>query len=185
MFRAALLALVVVSLLGNAVEAQRAGGGSHAGGSGMGHFQGGASGSGFAGRGAYRAGRGSYFSPYFLPDESYGAEGSATEPFPRIIYSPPDPEKPPVQAQVIELPGNSSSKDSKTSQPAMFILISGERLESPRFLLTASSLSVSVNRRQRIIPMDAIDLDATVAANRERGIDLHIPSDRSEISLSF
>ena len=183
MFRAALLALVVSSLLGTAVEAQRAGGGSHAGRPGMGHFQAGSN--GFGGRGSHRAGRGSYFSPYFLPDESYGPGDPAAEPFPRIIYSPPDPERPPVQAQVIELPGNSTFQESKPLQSAMFILTSGERLESQRFLLTASSLSVSVNRRQRVIPLDAIDLDATVAVNRQRGIDLHIPSDRNEISLSF
>jgi hypothetical protein len=150
----------------------------------MGHFQPGSNNS-FAGRGSYRAGRGSYFSPYFLPDESYGAGEPASEPFPRIIYSPPDPAKPAVQVQVIELPGNATSKESKPLQMAMFILTSGERLESQRFLLTASNLSVSVNRRQFVIPLDAIDLDATVAANRERGIDLHIPSDRNEISLSF
>jgi hypothetical protein len=30
-----------------------------------------------------------------------------------------------------------------------------------------------------------LDIDATVTANRERGIDLRIPADRNEISLSF
>jgi hypothetical protein len=76
-------------------------------------------------------------------------------------------------------------KDSRTPWPAVFILTSGERLESERFLLTSSSLSVSINRQQRVIPTDAVDFVATVAANRERGINLHIPADLNEISLGF
>ncbi len=36
-----------------------------------------------------------------------------------------------------------------------------------------------------MIGLDRLDLDATIAANHERGIDLRIPADRNEISLSF
>jgi hypothetical protein len=52
-------------------------------------------------------------------------------------------------------------------------------------VLTSSNLSVSVDRRQHTIPLDMLDIDATITANRERGIDLRIPADRSQISLSF
>lgn len=38
---------------------------------------------------------------------------------------------------------------------------------------------------QRTIPLTAINLDATAAANRERGIDLKFPTNKSEIMLSF
>ena len=69
--------------------------------------------------------------------------------------------------------------------PTIFILANGERLETRRFLLTASNLSFNIGRQQRTIPLDRLDLDATVAANQERGIDLRIPADRNEISLSF
>ena len=69
--------------------------------------------------------------------------------------------------------------------PTIFILANGERLETRRFLLTASNLSFSIGRQQRTIPLDRLDLDATIAANHERGIDLRIPADRNEISLSF
>src|SRR5579871_4899395 len=121
MFRAALLALMVGSLLGTSAEAQRAAGGSHAGGAGIEHFHSGASNFGFGGRGSNRAGRGSYFSPYFVPDEFQGGEEQAArEHFPRIINSPPDPEMHPVQALVIELPGSTPSKEFKPLQPAMF-----------------------------------------------------------------
>ena len=69
--------------------------------------------------------------------------------------------------------------------PTIFILANGERLETRRFLLTATNLSFSVDRQPRTIPLDRLDLDATIAANQDRGIDLRIPADRNEISLSF
>jgi hypothetical protein len=59
------------------------------------------------------------------------------------------------------------------------------RLETRRFVLTASNLSFSIDRRQHTIPLDMLDLKATTTANHDRGIDLRIPADRTEISLSF
>ena len=60
-----------------------------------------------------------------------------------------------------------------------------EKLETQRYLLTASNLSVTVHREQRTVPLQMLDLDATLAANRDRGIDLRIPNERNEISLRF
>jgi hypothetical protein len=54
-----------------------------------------------------------------------------------------------------------------------------------RFILTASNLSFNLDRKQRVIPLAMLDLNATAAANSERGIDLRVPEDRNEISLSF
>ena len=69
--------------------------------------------------------------------------------------------------------------------PAVFILSNGERLESTHYLLTITSLRVQQGEMQRTIPLSAVNLDATVAANHERGIDLKIPKNRSEVMLSF
>jgi len=52
-------------------------------------------------------------------------------------------------------------------------------------VLTASNLSVSIDRQQRTVPFDMLDVNATITANHERGVDLRIPADRTEISLSF
>ncbi len=52
-------------------------------------------------------------------------------------------------------------------------------------MLTASNLSVRIDRQQRTVPLDMLDINATITANREQGIDLRIPADRNEISLSF
>ena len=52
-------------------------------------------------------------------------------------------------------------------------------------MLTASSLSATVQHSQRTIPLEMLDLQATLAANRERGLDLRIPENRSEVSVRF
>jgi hypothetical protein len=214
MHRAALFTLLTASLLIAPVWAQR-GGGGHAGGGHVsgGHSAGVPGHSGFAGhrdgghfgsrrfsrdRGAWNnygyGGIGDY--PYFLPDDWYdgqdgydGQNGDAPEDSapPRIVVQrvreePAAKQLPP--AQVIDIPSTGSAV-AKSLPPTVFILTSGERLESDRFVLTANSLSINVHRSLRTIPLDMLDIDATLAANRDRGIDLRIPNDRNEISLRF
>jgi hypothetical protein len=97
----------------------------------------------------------------------------------------PTPELPAAGPKVIDLPGAMSSASVKPQPPATFVLRNGERLESRRYLLTHDSLYLTIDRQQRTIPLAMLDINATVAADHERGIDLRIPADRSEISLSF
>jgi len=194
MLRAASWSLLVASLLTWSAEAQRTGGF---------HGPAGLPGTGpaFAQRGAFAGAYGSYrhrggFYPYFLPDflpYDQSEEAARPEPLQRVLYSP-EPERTSTSAQLIEIPAASSAKPAEPLPAAIFVLTSGERLEARRFLLTSTSLSVQVlsvqaNRGQRVtglvIPIEALDLDATVAASRERGIQLQIPADRNEISLSF
>jgi thiol-disulfide isomerase/thioredoxin len=83
--------------------------------------------------------------------------------------------------QVITAPA--ASIPVKPPGPAVFVLNNGQRLEAQHYTLTADSLRTTIDGQPRTIPLSALDLKATVAANRERGIDLKIPSNRSEISL--
>ncbi len=195
MFREVLLALVASSLLTPFVNAQ-AGGAAHGTVSGTSARPAnlglrGASNGTFAGRTGHRRTYRSFGSPYFLPDyfasasESYEPEKPPPEPFPRVLDQRPEPEKPALNAQFIEIPGAANLKDSRNLAPTVFILTNGERLQCERFLLTSHSLSVSVGRQQREIPLEGVDLAATVAANRERGVNLHVPADHNEISLGF
>jgi hypothetical protein len=73
----------------------------------------------------------------------------------------------------------------KPALPAVFVLSNGERIESSNYVLTSDSLQLEQSGRQRTIPMSTVDLKATLAANRERGIDLQIPTDKSQIMISF
>ncbi|MGI9101724.1 MAG: hypothetical protein ACR2IF_04685 [Terriglobales bacterium] len=42
-----------------------------------------------------------------------------------------------------------------------------------------------LDRQVRRIPVSAVNLDATIAANQQRGILLHVPTGPGEYSLSF
>ena len=130
--------------------------------------------------------------PYFLPDDWYdGPDQDGDAPAdgapPPVVVQQVRGERPPrplPPAQVIEIPGTNSAA-AKSLPPTVFILTDGERLESDRFVLTANSLSVNVQRSLRTIPLGMLNIDATLTANRDRGIDLRIPNDRNEISLRF
>ncbi|HVN18119.1 MAG TPA: hypothetical protein VMU05_05080 [Dongiaceae bacterium] len=188
------MALLLASFLTPPLIAQRAGAGfrgfapnGHSGhitprGFSNGHFE---------GRFHRHDGLGAFWSPYFLPDDqSYwwgnsGPEPLAADSFPRVLYAPPEQERPPADPQLIELPAAAHESSAKPAAPAVFVLIGGERLETQRFVLTVHSLSVDIDRRERVIPLQTLDLGATTAANHERGVDLRIPDDRNQISLSF
>jgi len=189
MLRAASVALLLASVLAPALEAQRVGAGFRAFSGVRGQWahigQRGFSSGYFPGRFHPGNGLGAFLSPYFLSDEGGTlSEEAKPEPEPQV-YGPLERERPPAAAQVIEIPTAGKLNDAKPLLPALFVLTNGERLEAQRFMLTVSSLSVTINRRERVIPLEALDLDATTAANRERGINLQIPADRNEISLSF
>ena len=131
---------------------------------------------------------GSAFFPYDEPlvEEQSDTDANETSPPYAILQSRERISEPRAHKPlVIEIPGAASSAAARMSPPAVFILANGERLETRRFLLTASNLSVSIDRQQRTVPFDMLDINATISANHERGIDLRIPADRSEISLSF
>jgi len=136
-------------------------------------------------RGSHRRdGSGSYFLPYYEPlwDEQPEYEAAAERP---EVVIQRTAEAPVPKGQMIEIPASANAMPAKVLPPTIFILASGERLESRRFVLTANILSVSIDRLHRRVPLELLDIHATIAANQERGIDLRIPDDRNEISLSF
>ena len=195
MWHAASLALLLASSLTPSLEAQRAGAGfrgfAKVNGQ-SGHFSQRAFSNGqFPGHSHHGDGLGAFLSPYFLPnDESCLWEEPRPEPVgaelaPELVYAPSEQERPPADAQVIEMPVAANEKEGQPPLPAIFVLINGERVETQRFVLKVSSLSVNIDRRERVIPLHAVDLGATTAANRERGINLRISADRNEVSLSF
>jgi hypothetical protein len=91
----------------------------------------------------------------------------------------------PSPAQLIEIPNASKTAHRQPLPATIFVLMNGERLETQRYLLTASSLCATVQHGQRTIPFEMLDIEATLAANRERGLDLRIPENRNEVSVRF
>jgi len=197
MLRAALFTLLAASVLGGGAQAQHAGAGFHGGpGTRPGHpgigGRRGLQNRSFAGRGFQRGGYydGSVFLPGFGPyDEGSGydqpdAEGPANGPE-RRMHGLQRPEPPVPKSQVIEIPRVAGSAAAKEPPPTIFVLANGERLETRRFVLTANLLTVNIDRQRRTVPLDKLDINATLSSNRDRGIDLRIPDDRNEISVSF
>jgi hypothetical protein len=86
---------------------------------------------------------------------------------------------------MIEVPQSKEAPVAKRLAPAWFLLTSGEQLESHTYLLTSESLQIQVGRQQRTIPVSSLDLDATVAVNHERGIELTIPRDNNSVLIGF
>jgi len=213
MKRSVLLAVLTAAVLVAApLQAQRGGVGSHAGGSGTGGGHGpgvggrpGSPNGSFPHYGRYRHfrnyGWGAWGYPYsddywddggpfdFYPDTGTNVTSPPMTASPVIVvqshdYRPPAP--PPEGPKVIEASQTKGTTTASKPEPAtLFVFTDGERLEARRYMLTANSLRVEIGRQQRRISLGEIDVDATVAANRERGIDIKIPTDRNEIFLGF
>ncbi len=104
---------------------------------------------------------------------------------------PTPPASPPESPKLIEIPLSKEVMPSKqvsaarSQPPTVFVLKDGEQLESRFYLLTASSLQIEVGRQRRTIPVSTLAINATIAANRERGIELSIPRDRNTVFLGF
>lgn len=139
----------------------------------------------------YRNGYGWGAFPYFFPDYENGwpqevPRTTEEAPLVRVRDESHQPQPaPPLPAQVIEIPNTAASAPRKPLPATVFILTTGERFETQRYLLTANSVSLTVQRDQKTIPLQMVDLDATIAANRDRGVNLRIPNDRNEISVRF
>ncbi len=96
-------------------------------------------------------------------------------------------------AQVTELApvfaeefSNSIKRAARRNPATVFVLRDGSLIETRRYTMTAKSLYLSdVSPAARAIPVDELDLAATAEVNRERGMELQIPSGPNEVLLSF
>jgi hypothetical protein len=201
MKRATVLTMLASALLLAApVEAQRAGGFGR-GGFGRGGI-GRGSGPAVVGRSGFRGGRseGNFRSQRFRNDAllypwydepwDYEQPAVADESAPPVLIGQAGRSRSvapriPASPKITELPGASNAEVSKPLPPAMFILNNGERIEAQQYLLTYDHVHLTVDREQRTIPLAMLDMNATLAADRQRGIDLRVPSGRGEISLGF
>lgn len=97
---------------------------------------------------------------------------------------------PAASPKVIEVPARNTAQGRQGAHagpapPAVFILTSGQQLEAQRYLLTHDTLQVQHGRNRESIPLSQVNLEATIAANHARGIELQIPENRNELTLGF
>jgi hypothetical protein len=52
-------------------------------------------------------------------------------------------------------------------------------------MLTVDSVDVEVGGKHRRVPMRELNVEQTIASNRERGIEIQIPHDTNEVFLGF
>lgn len=99
-----------------------------------------------------------------------------------------DPKMPGKVTEVVAQQKNTPEKSEPAPKPspmAIFILTNGTRIESGNYIVTAESLQVEDKGTWRTVPLNALNVKETVAGNKERGIDMMIPSSPNQITLSF
>jgi len=122
------------------------------------------------------------------PDAGPAPEANASGPPVVLMQSSNRHASAPVSEppRIIEAPLNKEADAPTKPEPStLFVLTNGERLESSRYTLTANSVRVEIGRDERTISLAKLNIDATIAANRERGIDLMIPRDKNQMFVSF
>ena len=103
----------------------------------------------------------------------------------------PDAAPVPSGPKIIDVPQAAPAARARHTPPlkparkTIFVLSNGERLESDDYTMEAGTLQVTVDGQQRKIALSALDVNATLALNHQRGIDLKIPQNRNEVDLSF
>ncbi|HKD83445.1 MAG TPA: hypothetical protein VKB58_01765 [Terriglobales bacterium] len=118
----------------------------------------------------------------YPPEQQAAPSANASQPV--VMMASREASPAPQSPKLVEIP---LPKDAvvQAKPPALFVLNSGEQLESRRYVLSVDSLRIEVGRKQRVIPISALNLEATLAANQERGINLAFPQDRSSLFLGF
>ncbi len=87
--------------------------------------------------------------------------------------------------QVINVPASSKAALAKPIPKTIFVFTNGEQLEADHYTMYSNFLHVTADGQERSIPVSALDVKKTVAVNRERGINVKIPTSGSEVFLAF
>ena len=128
-----------------------------------------------------------------LRSTSSRAGRAATRIHSAVAIRAPDSAAAPSGPKIIDMPQTSPTPRStparhaappKPAPKTIFVLASGERLESDDYTMEAGTLHVTVAGEQRAIALSTLDVKQTSALNHERGIDLKIPQSRNEVSVS-
>jgi hypothetical protein len=105
--------------------------------------------------------------------------------------------KPAQQARIIEVPPAKPTKPAqakgapKVVQPAtpppttVFILSNGDQIEATEYVVNAHSVQLMEKGSRRTIPLNTVNVPATEAANKQRGIPIKMPTNSAEMVLAF
>ena len=112
-----------------------------------------------------------------------------------VVPAEKDPQPAaPIQPQraipptVIEFPVSveRSGVQLKPRASTVFVFSDGRKIEAKRYTITYTAIEISEPRQPVVtIPLTQLDVDATTAINRQRGIELQIPKSQGELYLTF
>ena len=131
-----------------------------------------------------------YYDPFY--DDRYA--GAPVQPTPVVVVKEDPPPAPvpvvqpvPVDPKIIEVPDTPRRTGNAAKMiPAIFILNDGRRVETQSYTITDSILTIKQpHRTVQQIPLTQVNVEATLSANHERGLDLQLPENTSEILISF
>ncbi|HWE87528.1 MAG TPA: hypothetical protein VG267_21460 [Terracidiphilus sp.] len=112
------------------------------------------------------------------PEGPYQDQGSYSD----QGYAPPrrapyNPEAYPPPAQNNGAPQSAAAQDDGLDHPAVTLVFNDGRppMQVHSYVLTNSSVLIAEKGHQRVIPVTDLDLPATVAQNREAGVDFKLP----------
>ncbi len=93
----------------------------------------------------------------------------------------------PAEPRMIEISQSVTVSSSGTKTPAaVFVLTDGRRLESQNYTITDTILTIKEPRRPAVqVPLNQLDIDATLPEDRHRGLNLQLPESSSEILIGF
>jgi hypothetical protein len=95
------------------------------------------------------------------------------------------PPKPPAEPKIINVSFTEKGPQAPVP-PAVFVLKDGKRIEATRYILTADTLRVQrIGEPPQTMPVDKLNLEATINANRERGLMFKLPTSRNEVFMGF
>jgi len=103
----------------------------------------------------------------------------------RAPASPSAPQATDVHPKLVNVPPTHSAALAQPIPKTVFVFTDGEQLEAENYTLYSSFLHVTAEGQDRSIPISALDLKKTIAVNRERGINLKIPTSSNEVFLAF
>lgn len=132
-------------------------------------------------------------NPYWELGEPAQSQPSSSQQPSVIVVREPEQKAtsaPPASPKIIEVPQGESAQGKKAAPAgpvptAVFILANGQRIESRNYLLTQDKLRLQHGRDQQVIPLSELNVEATITANRARGIDLQIPDNKNQLTLGF
>ncbi len=87
--------------------------------------------------------------------------------------------------QLINVPPVANAALAKPIPKTVFVFTNGDQLEADHYTMYSNFLHVTAEGQERSIPISALDVKKTIAANRQRGINLRIPTSGSEVFLAF